>query len=312
MPYSATQSFFHFTKRERRGLLAFLVLMLLLLCCPFVYRHWIHPPRPLQIRLEPYTPQEEKTTWASSGNNHAERYRHTNDVKHTSVEREAVKSTLFYFDPNQITAEDWIRLGVKPRTAETIVKYRTKGGRFRQPEDLKKIWGLSPALADQLMPYVRMATEQVVRNIPPGQVMPKRYQPASPAMLNINRSDSAEWEALPGIGPALARRILRFRTMLGGFYSVDQVAETFGLPDSTFQRIRSRLQCNAADLVKISINNASPDQLKQHPYIRFGYARKWEAYRHQHGGIRSREELQQALLMPDSAFGKLMPYLQEP
>lgn len=205
-----------------------------------------------------------------------------------------------------------MRLGVKPQTAQTILKYRSKGGRFRKPEDLKNIWGLSPMLAEQLIPYVRIATEPAFGSKAPERIYPDRVIPTSPVMLDINQSDSAAWEALPGIGPALARRIIRFRNMLGGFYCVDQVAETFGLPDSTFQRIRNRLQCRTPELNKIPVNDASLDQLKQHPYIRFAYARKWDAYRNQHGRFRSREELQQALLMPDSVFAKLEHYLAGP
>lgn len=283
-----------------------------MLLFPGVYRRWLHPSQPVQIRLEPYVPKTEKS-WANKfRREEGTTMPHTNGKEYTRYESTKRKPDFFYFDPNQINEADWMRLGVKPQTAQTILKYRSKGGRFRKPEDLKNIWGLSPLLAEQLIPYVRIATEPAFGSKAPERIYPDRVIPTSPVMLDINQSDSAAWEALPGIGPALARRIIRFRNMLGGFYCVDQVAETFGLPDSTFQRIRNRLQCRTPELNKIPVNDASLDQLKQHPYIRFAYARKWDAYRNQHGRFRSREELQQALLMPDSVFAKLEHYLAGP
>ncbi|MBK6949695.1 MAG: helix-hairpin-helix domain-containing protein [Haliscomenobacter sp.] len=61
------------------------------------------------------------------------------------------------------------------------------------------------------------------------------YRPKTCAELEVNTSDSIAWESLPGIGPVLASRILKFRQRLGGFAFVDQVRETYGLPDSTFK-----------------------------------------------------------------------------
>ena len=56
---------------------------------------------------------------------------------------EIIKAAVFYFDPNTISSEDWRRLGVRDKTITTIQKYLSKGGRFKKPEDIAKIWGLS-------------------------------------------------------------------------------------------------------------------------------------------------------------------------
>jgi competence ComEA-like helix-hairpin-helix protein len=66
--------------------------------------------------------------------------------------------------------------------------------------------------------------------------VPKTFEP-----VDINSADTTPFIALPGIGAKLAQRIIKFRDKLGGFYSIDQVAETFGLPDSTYQKIKPRL-----------------------------------------------------------------------
>lgn len=75
------------------------------------------------------------------------------------------KYDLFYFDPNTISVNDWVRLGVSEKTASTILKYREKGGRFSSPEDLFKIYTLSKEDAVRLVPYVRIRqTERPVRS----------------------------------------------------------------------------------------------------------------------------------------------------
>jgi DNA uptake protein ComE-like DNA-binding protein len=61
-------------------------------------------------------------------------------------------------------------------------------------------------------------------------------------IIDINSADTTSFIALPGIGSKLAARIINFRDKLGGFYSVAQVGETFGLPDSTFQKIKQYLK----------------------------------------------------------------------
>ena len=61
-------------------------------------------------------------------------------------------------------------------------------------------------------------------------------------MVNINTADTSAFIALPGIGNKLALRIVNFRDKLGGFYSIDQIGETYGLPDSVFRKIKPILK----------------------------------------------------------------------
>jgi competence protein ComEA len=77
---------------------------------------------------------------------------------------------------------------------------------------------------------------------------------------------------LPVVGSKLAARIINFRDKSGGFYDVKQIAETYGLPDSTFNKIDSSLQCNGALVHQVSINSADANVLKQHLYIQWNLA----------------------------------------
>ncbi|WP_291910964.1 helix-hairpin-helix domain-containing protein [Chitinophaga sp. CB10] len=213
-------------------------------------------------------------------------------------------ATLFYFDPNRIGMEDWLQLGVPERTAGSIQRYLGKGGRFRKPEDLRRIYSMPPPLADKLLPYVRIAEE--ARVTAPGTRQVRR----GPAMLDINRADTLQWDALPGIGPGYARRICKFRDKLGGFYSVEQVAETYGLPDSVFKKIKPFLKIGDSSLKIMDLNLTDEKTLASHPYIRYKLAGMIVAYRNAHAGFRSMEELRSLPLVDDIIYRKLEYYIQ--
>ena len=102
-------------------------------------------------------------------------------------------------------------------------------------------------------------------------------------VIDINTADTSAFISLPGIGSKLAARIVNFRDKLGGFYSIDQVGETFGLPDSTFQKIKQYLKLENTSIKKININTATVDELKAHPYIKYSVANPIIAYRNEHG-----------------------------
>lgn len=209
----------------------------------------------------------------------------------------------FYFDPNTITAADWMRLGIKEKTALTICKYREKGGKFRSAADLEKIYGLPPDLVKELKPFVRIvAPETFSKN--------NFHYPAkkTPSRVKINLSDSLEWEALPGIGARLASRILNFRNRLGGFYSVSQVAEVYGLQDSVFNKIEPFLQADDHPLQLIPINSATMDEMARHPYIRRPIASAIVQYRAVHGRFQQLEDLKKIHLVGPDEYIKISRY----
>jgi len=222
---------------------------------------------------------------------------------------------MFSFDPNQLDAEGWRRLGITDQLAKTIRHYIEKGGRFRKAEDLKKLYGLHLSDYNRLYPYVRITSfhnVQMFRDIVPvrlNSVPGFMRSTKKPEITDVNRADTAAWMRLPGIGAKLASRIVHFRETLGGFYRVEQVGETFGLPDSTFQNIKHFLRLNEANLIQIDLNGASRELLQAHPYIRWQIARAIVEYRGQHGNFNSVEELLQLAVMDSSKLAKLKPYL---
>ncbi|MEO5998288.1 MAG: helix-hairpin-helix domain-containing protein [Chitinophagaceae bacterium] len=229
-----------------------------------------------------------------------------------------VKAALFYFDPNTLSIEGWKKLGVHDRTIQTIQNYISKGGGFKNRTDLGIIYGLHPDEAERLMPYVKIAVAKTTSfndyhtsNLSThASHDPPLRTSLVPLLLDINTADTTEWIALPGIGSKLASRIVRFREKLGGFYSIDQLSEIYGLPDTTFQKLRPGLKINTLAVPFININTIQVNDLKQHPYMKWNIANAIIEFRKQHGDFKSLDDLRKIDVFTEEIYRKIAPYLK--
>lgn len=203
-------------------------------------------------------------------------------------------------DPNTASLEDLLLTGFSLRQARTILNYRAAGGKFRTRDDLKKIYVLTPEVLLAVEPYIRMGegAEKQTRNIT-----------EVPATININTADSGLLEKLPGIGPVLARRIIRYRAILGGYYSPEQIREVYGISDSLFLVIRGRLSADTAGLRKINLNTSEEKEMARHPYLGKYTAAGILKYRIQVGMILNINELIVNGLIPKDRYDKLKYYI---
>ena len=224
----------------------------------------------------------------------------------------SAKTELFYFDPNTISAEQWRQLGLRDKTISTIENYINKGGKFKSAEDLKKIYGLHDDEYERISPFVKIENQSsvinknVANNSFSNTSNKKNYHGEA---IDINNADTTTFMQLPGIGNKLANRIITFRERLGGFFSVEQIAETYALPDSTFIKIKPFLKTNS-ELKKININTADANTLKQHPYIKWNLANAIIQYRNQHGLFKSINDVEQIVVITPEIFKKISPYLK--
>lgn len=222
--------------------------------------------------------------------------------------------SLFPFNPNTLDEAGWVRLGVRPRTIATLLRYRQKGGLFKHPQELNKIYGFSPEDVQRLIPYVQLpdpVLSDPKKNAPSAtsalQQAKDRFASGQP--LELNQADSAQLLDLPGIGPYFAHRILQYRDKLGGYINVEQVAEIYGMPDSTFQRIRQQIRCKGVPLQKLDLNKLTAPQLSLHPYISHSAAREIIRYREQHGFFRDSTALARLTELTPEQLHKLLPYI---
>ncbi len=303
--------YFSFTKKERRGIIYLISIIIALIFLPFLFPYFtkeesIDSSKFEQEIAELKIDSSSKKIYSKSSNQYQHNF--SSDNKHES----SSKGELFYFDPNTASLKDWIRLGIREKTANTIQKYISKGGKFYKPEDIEKIWGLSETDAERLIPYVSIKNiERNYSHSEEKQVSEKAsYTNKKPFdKIDINLADSTAFISLPGIGSRLANRIISFREKLGGFYSIEQVGETYLLPDSTFQKIKPQLIVKSKATKKININSASMDEMKSHPYIRYYIANAIFQYRKQHGNFQSVGDIKKIMTVTEEIYNKASPYL---
>ena len=131
---------------------------------------------------------------------------------------------------------------------------------------------------------------------------------SSPLTIDVNQANTEDWQKLKGIGPVLSKRIVKFRNALGGFYTIDQIGQTFGLPDSTFQAIKPYLKL-ISPFSKISINSISEAILKKHPYISWKQAQVLVRFRNERNQLTDIEDLKAAEIFDSTEIRRLQPYI---
>jgi DNA uptake protein ComE-like DNA-binding protein len=129
-------------------------------------------------------------------------------------------------------------------------------------------------------------------------------------VVELNSCDSASLEALPGIGPVLSARIIRYRNLLGGYADADQLKEVYGLSEETFNLIRSRVKADPAMVRKININSAEYKQLIRMPYFEKGEVTGILKYREGRGRIDSLGDLVENKIISEEKAAKVRWYLE--
>ena len=153
------------------------------------------------------------------------------------------KVETFRFDPNTVSHEDLCRLGFSPKQAQSIIAYRQKGGRFRRKSDFAKSYVVADSVYARLEPYI---------DIP---------------LLDLNLADSADFDALPGIGGWFASKMVAHRDALKGYSYKEQLMDIRKFDQQKFDAL--------SDLITVDPQNVDPyplwslpaDSLSRHPYI---------------------------------------------
>lgn len=227
------KDYFTFSKKERNAVFILLALLAVTFIAPYFVpekKISLTIDEDLQQQLDKYLTQHPREQGVN--------------VVADSVPGNSKPKELFHFDPNTLNEDGFRRLGLSNKVIHTLMNYRNKGGHFKTPDDIRKVYGLTREEADRLIPYIQIVSseKQQVKYTEEKTGTEKFNQHDEPfKKININTATAGEWKALPGIGDVLSNRIVKFRNMLGGFKSVNDVSKTYGLSDSTFQAIKPYL-----------------------------------------------------------------------
>ena len=226
------------------------------------------------------------------------------------------QGTLHPFDPNTADSATLVRLGLTPRLARRICRYRAAGGRFRHARDLARIYGMDTAALRRLRPYIRIAAapgaNPSFRKPRPLEKSHYAYTPYPSRklprgrQLDLNAADSAELLRVPGVGPYFARRIVRYRQRLGGFVSPEQLREIPNLPDSVQTWFRVTAERAQRPL---RLNTATFRELLRHPYLNYEQVKAIVNYRERQGALQTLQELSLSEAFTPVDLERLTPYV---
>ncbi len=218
---------------------------------------------------------------------------------------------LFKFDPNTLDSAGWVSLGFSPKQTHSILKYRNAGAKFRKPEDLKKLFMVDEAKYAELEPFIAI-NPSTLQTTPKKEFdRPKWQRPAFELPhVELNSADTTELMKLKGIGSSFAKRIVKYRELLGGYTSKAQVLEVYGMDTVRFNPIAAQLVVDTLVRVRININTAEAKELMKHPYIDKNQAVAIVNYRTQHGPFRSVADLQKIHLFKGQSYTLAAPYLK--
>jgi competence ComEA-like helix-hairpin-helix protein len=280
------RQYFNFSQKELNGVLVLLVVLV------FV---WLIP---IFLNQTPDTFDVEKAKQEIS---EFERNLVPDKVySYREVELKPGRATYTNFDPNGLPAERWKQLGLSEKQIAVIKRFEAKGGHFYKKEDVQKMYVISPETYAKLEPYIQIPPTQFEQKSPTTK--------ASKARIELNTADSLALDQVSGIGPAFASRILKYRERLGGFYSLEQLKEVYGVDSAHFAQWLPQLTLNTAVVRKIDVNTATFEELKRHPYLSYKQINALIQYRKQHGAYASLSDLKNIPLFTDEILRKLAPY----
>jgi competence protein ComEA len=222
----------------------------------------------------------------------------SHEKKRVSLERSRPTFRYFHFDPNRIGYRELLELGLSDRVAKTLISYRNSGGKFNNKQDLLKVYGLGASEYDRLEPYIRIGS--------PDPTDGKKHEVVP---LELNGSDSLQLREIYGIGPVFARRIIRYRDLLGGYYAREQLKEVYGLGEAQYQEMIGKVCIDTSRLRRMDLNRVERRTLARHPYLTSYQADALMAYREYKGKWQDIGEIMQHQLIPDSVYRRIRPYL---
>ena len=215
----------------------------------------------------------------------------------------------FNFNPNLATPNEFKSLGFSEKLSSRIINYRTKGGKFRIKSDILKLYGMDSVLYGKIMPYIQLP-DQFEKPAYEKKEFADRKPKERPQKFNLNEADTIQLEKIYGIGPALAKRIVRYRDKLGGFASQEQLKEVYGLDTAVVIKIlEASYLPDPPGVKKINLNTADEKMLAVHPYFGRKLASAIVAYRFQHGNFKSVDDLSKIPLIDKNNLEKLFHYV---
>jgi competence ComEA-like helix-hairpin-helix protein len=225
-------------------------------------------------------------------------------------------------NPNTASEDSLKLLGLSSFAVSNLIKYREKGGKIKYSSQLTKIYGIDsstffnikdkisipkPDVSDTFI--VAEALETIDKSIDSNTFAKAKTEKKS-ILIDINTADEIQLQYVNGIGPSFAKRIIKYRDLVGGYHSKGQLLEVYGLDHSKFHQIKDQITIGGK-VQDINVNSSDYKALSNHPYINRQEARLIVAYTSKHGPLKHAYDIVKIGVMDSLFVEKIMPYLPD-
>ena len=213
---------------------------------------------------------------------------------------------LVQFGIDTASVEYLASVGFSRKQAEVVVKYRDAIGGIDNEQEFRACYVVSEEMADRLLPYVVFSGVKTEKSEPLCEV----ENAAAERVVEINSADKEALIAVDGIGEKSAAEMIKYRELLGGYHSVEQLAELKCVTEENFAKFLSQICCDSCKIKKIDINFAGPKELERHPYVSARTLRRIIKQRQLKGGWSRIEEMTEQNILSGEEAKRLAPYLR--
>jgi DNA uptake protein ComE-like DNA-binding protein len=270
MKFSSIQPYLKFTRSQRAGLFVLLTLIVIFQIAYFAF----------DFRAKE-SPPTKKETWMA--------LQVPLDSLKTAKAAESPK--IYPFNPNFITDFKGYKLGMSVAEIDRLLAYRKTDRYVNSAEEFQQVTQVSDSLLHAIAPYFKFPDWVKNRNkLKPYQK--KYFEKAIKIQIDINLATQEDLKKVYGIGDGLSERILKEKEKLGGFVSMEQMKEVWGLSPDVIEKLNESFKVAALpEIKKVNINTATVKELMQFPYFRYALAKAIVTYRSMNGEIKTSEDL---------------------
>jgi len=292
--------FFSFTKKERNGIIVLIFICIMIV----VFRSFLlkHSEQEINTENAEFLADLERFEQSLKLK---EIDKKQNFVAKNNIEEWTTPENPFLFDPNLVDKDDFRKLGFTDKQISTILNYREKGGRFSDKIDLLKIYGITKNQYDFLEPYIQIAQVENKFNY-----QKKEFEKIKKiTLIEINSASESDLTQLNGVGESYAKRICKYREILGGFYSKEQLLEVYGMDTTRYNQFVHQFFIDTSIVVKNDLNTITYNDLIKRQYLNKYQVQAILKYRELKGHYNQLDELIENNLVPESVYNKIKPYL---
>ncbi len=208
------------------------------------------------------------------------------------------------FNPNFISDYKGYLLGMSPEELDRLQAFRQEGRYVNSAEEFGRVTGIKDSLLQAIAPYFTFPDFRYAKKTK------EITAPVIKVFMDLNEASEEDLRSIPGIGPVLSSRIVRFRDRLGGFLLDEQLLDVYGLDEEVGRRALKVFRVKQMPRIKkISLNTAGVEELSELVYLGKKLAVRIVAYRDTHGKFDSIEQLTKIEDFPSERIGRIKLYL---